>query len=142
MGTLFLVCGYILVEAIGGWAAGSLALLADAGHMLSDAASLGLTLFAVRIAKRPPDHQHTYGFRRAEVLAATAEVTVVVVVMAEVVDSGSGKEKGPLYHMKHYWAQSYVRCGCGCGYDDFGLRLLGLNVHHCFDRRRSRSSML
>lgn len=58
------------VEASVGWFAGSLALLADAGHMLSDAAALGLALFAQRVAARPRSHERTFGSRRAEVLAA------------------------------------------------------------------------
>ena len=60
----------LLAEAIGGVVSGSLALLADAGHMLTDAAALILAWLAVRFAKRPADWQRTYGFERFEVLAA------------------------------------------------------------------------
>jgi cobalt-zinc-cadmium efflux system protein len=67
---LVLVVGYIFVELGGGLWSGSLALLADAGHMASDAAALAITLFAVRMARRPPTPRRTYGFHRAEVLAA------------------------------------------------------------------------
>ena len=62
--------GFMLVEAAGGLFAGSLALLADAGHMLTDAASLTLAWLAFRIARRPADWQRTYGFHRFQVLAA------------------------------------------------------------------------
>ena len=60
----------MLVEAIGGVLAGSLALLADAGHMLIDAAALALAWLAFRAARRPSDWQRTYGFHRFQVLAA------------------------------------------------------------------------
>lgn len=65
-----LTAGTMLAEAIGGVYAGSLALLADAGHMLTDAAALGLAWLAVRVAARPADWKRTYGFQRFEVLAA------------------------------------------------------------------------
>jgi cobalt-zinc-cadmium efflux system protein len=67
---LALTAGFMLVEAAVGWLGGSLALLADAGHMLADAGSLALALAAQRWAARPRTQRSTYGFRRAEVLAA------------------------------------------------------------------------
>lgn len=75
-----LVVGYIFVEVIGGLVSGSLALLADAGHMASDAAALAITLFALRMARRPPTPQRTYGFHRAEVLAAVANGGALVAI--------------------------------------------------------------
>jgi cobalt-zinc-cadmium efflux system protein len=68
--TLVLAATYMLAEAVGGWLTGSLALLADAGHMLSDAAALGLSLFAMWIAQRPPTPKRTWGYYRTEILAA------------------------------------------------------------------------
>lgn len=70
--TLALVVVYMGLEVIGGVLSGSLALLADAGHMLSDAGSLALTLFAMKFARRPATPQRTYGHYRAEILAALA----------------------------------------------------------------------
>jgi len=67
---LLLTGGFMLVEAAGGLFSGSLALLADAGHMLSDTFSLGLAYAALRIAGRPADSERSYGYRRAQVLAA------------------------------------------------------------------------
>jgi cobalt-zinc-cadmium efflux system protein len=61
---------FMLVEVIGGLMAGSLALLADAGHMVSDAAALGMGWAALRLGKRAADADRTYGYRRLEVLAA------------------------------------------------------------------------
>jgi cobalt-zinc-cadmium efflux system protein len=62
--------GFMLVEVAGGLLAGSLALLADAGHMLADVAALGMAWFAFRFARRPADVRRTYGFDRLSVLAA------------------------------------------------------------------------
>ena len=61
---------YFFAELIGGFLTNSLALLSDAGHMLSDIAALALSLFAFRIAKRPATVISTYGYHRAEILAA------------------------------------------------------------------------
>lgn len=62
--------GFMIVEAVGGYVSGSLALLADAGHMLTDVAALCMAWAAVRMARRPPDALRTYGFDRLAVLAA------------------------------------------------------------------------
>lgn len=62
--------GFMLVEVVGGMLSGSLALLADAGHMLTDFAALALSWFAFRLGRRPADSQRSYGWRRFEVLAA------------------------------------------------------------------------
>lgn len=67
---LWLVSGFMLVEVIGGLLSGSLALLADAGHMLTDAASLALAWGAARAARRPADKLRTYGYHRVQILAA------------------------------------------------------------------------
>jgi cobalt-zinc-cadmium efflux system protein len=70
------------VEVIGGILSGSLALLADAGHMLSDAGALALTLFAMKFARRPATANHTYGYYRAEILAALVNgATLVAIAM-------------------------------------------------------------
>ncbi len=61
---------FMLVEAVGGWISGSLALLADAGHMLTDAGALGLSLLSGWIALRPATDNKTFGYQRWEILAA------------------------------------------------------------------------
>jgi len=76
--SLALTAGLMLAEAVGGWMSGSLALLSDAGHMLTDAASLGLSLLALLFAARPADPRRTFGFRRAEVLAAQINVAALI----------------------------------------------------------------
>lgn len=67
---LALTVVYLAVEAAGSWYTGSLALLAEAGHMLTDAGGLALALFAMALAERPATPQQTYGYYRAEILAA------------------------------------------------------------------------
>lgn len=80
--TLGLVVLYMVVEVVGGILTNSLALLADAGHMFSDAGSLGLALFALWIATRPPTPEKSFGYYRTEILAALAHgVTLVLVAL-------------------------------------------------------------
>ncbi len=67
---LIITAGIMVLEFIGGLFTNSLALLSDAGHMLSDTTSLGLSLFAAVLALKPPSPQRTYGFYRFEILAA------------------------------------------------------------------------
>ncbi len=67
---LFFTLGFALVEAVAGVWSGSLALLADAGHMLTDSTALGLAALAAWLARKPPSTRHTYGLVRLEVLAA------------------------------------------------------------------------
>ena len=70
----------MFVEVAGGFWTGSLALLADAGHMLTDVAGITLTLLAVWFAQRPPSPAHTYGFVRMEILAALANGLILLAV--------------------------------------------------------------
>ena len=67
---LALISGYMGVEIVAGIFSGSLALLADAAHMLTDAGAIGLALFAMWIANRPASIERTFGYHRTEVLAA------------------------------------------------------------------------
>lgn len=75
---LLLVASYMVAEVVGGLASGSLALVADAGHMFSDAAALALSLFAIWIAQRPPSPERSYGYFRTEILAALANGGLLV----------------------------------------------------------------
>jgi cobalt-zinc-cadmium efflux system protein len=69
-GVLALTLVFMLVEAAGGWISGSLALLADAGHMLTDSGALALSLLSGWVALRPANQSKTYGYQRWEILAA------------------------------------------------------------------------
>ncbi len=74
--------GITLVEIIGGLWAGSLALLADAAHNLADVGALGLAIFARRLGRRAPTPRHTYGLKRAEVVAALLNAAVLIAISA------------------------------------------------------------
>jgi len=76
---------FMFAEVLGGIAAGSLALLADAGHMLTDFASLSLAWFAFRLARRPADWKRTYGFDRFQVLIAFTNGLALFVIAGWIV---------------------------------------------------------
>ena len=78
--SLGLTATVMVAEAVGGAVSGSLSLLSDAGHMLTDAGALGLALVAAYLATRPADDKRTFGYRRAEVLAAQINVGALVVL--------------------------------------------------------------
>ncbi len=88
--TLGLAGVYMVAEIIGGLLTGSLALLADAGHMLSDVFALSMSLVAIRIAQRPPTPKRTYGYYRSEILAALGHgvllVCVSIYIFAEAIE--------------------------------------------------------
>jgi cobalt-zinc-cadmium efflux system protein len=78
--SLGLTATVMIAEAVGGVVSGSLSLLSDAGHMLTDAGALGLALVAAYLATRPADDKRTFGYRRAEVLAAQINVGALLVL--------------------------------------------------------------
>lgn len=78
--TLGLVTLYMVAEVVGGLLTNSLALLADAGHMLSDAGALALSLFAIWLAARPARSSYTYGYYRTEILAALVNGATLVAI--------------------------------------------------------------
>jgi cobalt-zinc-cadmium efflux system protein len=94
--TLALVVAFAVAEVAGGLASGSLALLADAGHMASDAAAIGLTLFAMRIARQAPSPTRTFGYHRAEILAALANGATLVAIALLIVVEAVGRLRAPV----------------------------------------------
>ena len=80
--TLFIVLLVMVAEIIGGFLSNSLSLLGDAGHMLTDALAIVLSLFAITIARRPATERRTYGYHRAEIMAALANGIILVLVSA------------------------------------------------------------
>jgi cobalt-zinc-cadmium efflux system protein len=83
LATVFLITlGIFVFELIGGLASNSLALLADAGHVLTDVVGIGLALVAIWIAARPPSDARTYGYYRAEILAAVVNALILFGVAA------------------------------------------------------------
>jgi cobalt-zinc-cadmium efflux system protein len=77
---LLITGSWFLIELAGGFYANSLALLADAAHMLTDLAALGLSLFALKISTRPATHEKTFGYLRAEILAAFANGIFLILI--------------------------------------------------------------
>lgn len=75
---------FAVIEALGGWWTGSLALLSDAGHMVTDSASLALAALAAWMARRPPSERHSYGLGRAEVVAALLNAAVMLALVAAI----------------------------------------------------------
>jgi len=82
---LGITTAFMVAEVVGGWLSGSLALLADAGHMLTDAGALGLSLFAMRMAQRPANAEKTYGYVRLEILAALVNGATLLVIAGLIV---------------------------------------------------------
>lgn len=87
---LFFTLGFAVVEVIAGYWSGSLALLSDAGHMVTDSTALGLAALAALLARRPPSKSHTYGLVRLEVLAALvnslAMLALITFITIEAID--------------------------------------------------------
>jgi cobalt-zinc-cadmium efflux system protein len=96
LGALWLTGGFTLVEVVGGLLSGSLALLADAGHMLSDTAALGLACIAVRVARRPADVHRTYGYHRFPVLAAFVNAVTLLLIVGWIAVEAVGRLRQPL----------------------------------------------
>lgn len=92
----FGITAVVLVSQVAGaLLTGSLALLVDTAHLLTDVVGLGIALFAASLALRPPSPRRTWGFRRAEILAALAQAAVLLVVGVYAVVEGVGRLAGP-----------------------------------------------
>lgn len=124
-----LTFGYAIVQAIGGWWSGSLALIADSGHMVSDAAALFLALIAYRIASRSPDAVRTYGFHRVRVLAALANGASLLLLVVWIAWEAVGR----------FFKPTEVLAGPMLGVAIVGLlvNLAGAFILHSGDRKDS-----
>lgn len=91
-----LTFSFALAEGIGGWWAQSLALMGDAGHMVSDSTALALAAIATRIARRPPSMRHTYGLGRAEVVAALINSLFMMAVVTAIAYAAIERLRSPL----------------------------------------------
>jgi cobalt-zinc-cadmium efflux system protein len=92
---LALTLGFAFLEAAGGFWSGSLALLGDAGHMFSDSVALALAAFAAWVARRPPSARHSYGFARAEVIAALVNSLLMLAVVIGIVVEAIARLQAP-----------------------------------------------
>jgi cobalt-zinc-cadmium efflux system protein len=85
---LALILGFMAAEVVTGIVANSLALLSDAAHMLTDAAAIGLSLVAIRLATRPAEGRMTFGFKRVEILSAQANGITLLILAAIIAIEG------------------------------------------------------
>src|SRR5690625_4894768 len=86
---------YMIVEAIGGFLTNSLALLADAGHMLSDAISLGIALLAFTLSDKAANYSKTYGYKRFEILAAVLNGITLIIIAGYIFYEAIGRFLNP-----------------------------------------------
>ncbi len=93
---LVLTVVFMVVEAVGGWLSGSLALIADAGHMLSDAAALGLAWAAFRVGRRPSDAKRSYGYHRLQIIAAFANGLTLFAIAVWILAEAIGRLREPV----------------------------------------------
>ena len=92
---LTLTGSYLVAEVIGGIVTGSLALLADAAHMLTDVGGLALALFAINMTQRAATSKRTYGYYRAEILAALTNAVVLIGISLYILYEAYGRFKDP-----------------------------------------------
>ncbi len=95
LGALAISSVFLVVEAFGAWWTGSLALAADAGHMFADVGGLALALFASWIATRPPTPAKTYGYQRAEILAALLTSLVLLALAGAILYEAAQRLREP-----------------------------------------------
>jgi cobalt-zinc-cadmium efflux system protein len=91
LAALGLTCLFLVVEVIGGWLTNSLALLSDAAHMFTDAGALTLSLFALWVARRPASDRKTFGYHRAEILAALLNGVALCLIVAWIFHEAYGR---------------------------------------------------
>lgn len=111
---------YLIVEVIGGLWTGSLALLADAGHMLTDVAGVGLALLAIWFAEKPASPERTYGYYRVEILAALTNAVVLILISLYILYEAYERFKNPPE------VQSSVMLGVAA--IGLGINLIGVYV--------------
>jgi len=92
---LLLTLSFSAIEALAGWWSGSLALMSDAAHMLTDSSALGLAAAAAWLARRPPSARHTYGLVRAEVMAALFNSVLMLVLIGYIVHEAISRFGAP-----------------------------------------------
>src|SRR5690625_4609336 len=93
--SFIIITSYMIVEALGGYLTNSLALLADAGHMLSDAISLGIALLAFTLGAKVANHSKTYGYKRFEILAAVLNGLTLIIVALFIFYEAIGRFQNP-----------------------------------------------
>ncbi len=123
---LLLTSLYLVVQVIAALSTRSLALLADAGHMLADVAGLALVLFAINYARKPATLQHTYGFYRVEILAALLNGVVLILISVYILYEAYRRIFEP---PEIQGLPMIIVAAIGLGVNFTGMRLLGSNGH-------------
>lgn len=123
---LVLTCIYFIVQIIVALYTRSLALLADAGHMLADVGGLALVLFAVNYTRKPATLQHTYGFYRGEILAALLNSVVLILISVYILYEAYRRIFEP---PEIQGLPMIIVAAIGLGVNFAGLRLLGHSGH-------------
>jgi cobalt-zinc-cadmium efflux system protein len=95
-GALLLTGSFMVVEVIAAYRFNSLALLSDAGHMLTDVAALAIALTAIKVGQRAPDDARTFGYRRFEILAAAFNALMLFAVAGYILVEGIGRLREPV----------------------------------------------
>lgn len=124
---LGLTAAFMIAELVGGLLSGSLALLADAGHMFTDVAALGLSVFAMRLARRPPSQKRTYGWARVEILAALVNGATLLVIAGLIVWEAWERLRDPV---SIDGTIMLVVAGAGLLVNIVGAILLHTHAHH------------
>src|SRR5688500_11258052 len=108
---MLLTASYMVAEALGGWWTGSLALLSDAGHMVTDGAALALGAFAAWVGRRPPSAKHSYGLGRVEIFAALVNAVAMLAIVGALAYEAIARlqEAGPA--IKGEWAALIALAG-------------------------------
>lgn len=96
LAALGLTLVFAVVEAVAGWWSGSLALISDAGHMLTDSLALGAAAAAAVLARRGPSARHSYGLGRVEILTAFANALVMIVLVAVIAAEAVARLRAPV----------------------------------------------
>jgi len=129
---LVLTAAFMVVEAVGGLVSGSLALLADAGHMLTDVAALGIAVLSQRVAQRPADDRRTYGYLRLEILAAFVNGAVLFALSVWIVVEAVHRLDSPQPIKGGLFA---AVAAVGLVVNVIALRLLHGDAHHDLNTR-------
>jgi cobalt-zinc-cadmium efflux system protein len=124
---LFLTSGYFAAGVIGGLLTNSLALLADAGHMLTDVGGLALAVFAISYTRKPRTPQRTYGFYRIEILASLTNSVVLVLLSAYIFYEAYRRFFEPAQIQS---IPMVIVAAIGLAVNYIGLRLLGSSHSH------------
>jgi len=128
MGAVFiLIVVYMVIEVIAGFATKSLALLADAGHMLTDAGAIGLALLAMGFARRPATQKNTYGFYRMEILAALINAVILLGISFYILYEAWERFKNPPAIQS---IPMLIVATIGLGVNLFSMKLLHAQAEH------------